>query len=192
MTSIVDDVRPRRGRPRKFLGRSAAVTLTLPEEVIAALKCIDSDLSRAIVRLTQPEVAKQPHPPAELAVFGRKAVIVVNPTHTLEDRTGVSLVPLPDGRALISFDRAQTIAQVELAIRDAVDDQRLSEPDQQIFQAVANILGTARRSNGVALQQRSIIVLEAVRPSQLQGRRTSVAADRPTRRRATPVIKVKP
>jgi hypothetical protein len=192
MTSIVEDVRPRRGRPRKFLGPSSAVTLTLPKEVIATLKSIDTDLSRAVVRLTQPEVAKRPHPSAELALFGRKAVIVVNPTPTLEDRTGISLVPLPDGRALISFDRAQTIAQLELAIRDAVDDHRLSQADQQIFETVANILGTARRSDGVALHQRSIIVLEAVRPSQLHGRKDSVAADRPTRRRTRPVTKVKP
>ena len=191
MTSIVEDVRPRRGRPRKFLGRSSAVTLTLPEEVIAALKSINSDLSRAVVRLTQPEVAKRPHAPAELAVFGRKAVIVVNPTPTLEDRTGVSLIPLPDGRALISFDRAQTIAQLELALRDAVDDHRLSDADQQIFETVANILGTARRSDGVALHQRSIIVLEGTRPSLLHGRDV-VAADRPTRRRTKPVTKVKP
>ena len=95
----------RRGRPRKFQAPSRAVTLTLPEHVIDALGAIDPDLSRAVVRLTQPELAKRPHAPAELAAFGQRAVIVVNPTRTLEQRTGISLVPLPDGRALISFER---------------------------------------------------------------------------------------
>ena len=127
MNASLDAVRPRRGRPRKFLGRSSAVTLTLPEEVIAALRSVDGDLSRAVVRLTQPELAKRPHPPAELAVFGGKAVIVVNPTHTLEQRTGVSLVPLPDGRALISFDQPMTISQLELMLHDSLEDRQLPD-----------------------------------------------------------------
>src|SRR5712671_7251114 len=88
---------PRRGRPRKFVEPSRAVTLTLPESVIQALLAVDHDLSRAVVRVTQPEMAKRPHVPAELAMFGRHAVIVVTPTRTLEQRTGVLLVPLSDG-----------------------------------------------------------------------------------------------
>ena len=61
----------------------------LPEQVIDALSEIDRDLSRVVVRLAQPQLARKPHAPAELATFGRSAVIVVNPTRTLEDRTGV-------------------------------------------------------------------------------------------------------
>jgi hypothetical protein len=167
MSSIIDNVRPRRGRPRKFLGPSSAVTLTLPEEVIAALRTLDPDLSRAVVRLTQPELAKRPHPPAELAVFGGRAVIVVNPSHTLEQRTGVSLVPLPDGRALISFDQAMSIPRLELMLQDALEDRELPATDRRIFEAIGDILRTARRSNGVAVQQRNIIILEASRSSLL-------------------------
>jgi hypothetical protein len=131
---------PRRGRPRKFQAPSRAVTLTLPEHVIEALGSVDADLSRAVVRLTQPEVAKQPHPPAELATFGTRAVIVVNPTRTLEQQTGVHLIPLPDGRALISFDAPLTIADLELMIDDAIDDHRLSPSDQAVFKAIADLL----------------------------------------------------
>ena len=118
----LDKLGPRRGRPRKFMGPSRAVTLTLPDYVLDALSAIDPDLSRAVVRLTQPELAKQPHPPAELVRFGQSAVIVVNPTRTLEQRTGVNLIPLPDGRALISFDEPFTVAEFELMIADALDD----------------------------------------------------------------------
>ena len=97
MKDTVLDISPRRGRPRKFEAPSRAVTLTLPEHVIDALGSVDADLSRAVVRLAQPEMAKRPHPPAELATFGTRAVIVVNPTRTLEQHTGVHLIPLPDG-----------------------------------------------------------------------------------------------
>jgi hypothetical protein len=153
-------VTPRRGRPRKFARPSHAVTLTLPDEVIEALSRIDADLSRAIVRLAQPELAKRPHPPAELATFGRRAVIVVNPTRTLEQRTGVLLVPLSDGRALISFDEPLSVAQLELRIQDAIEDPKLSRADGEVFESIGRLLRDARHSPDVAVQHRQIIVIE--------------------------------
>jgi cobalamin biosynthesis protein CbiG len=155
---------PRRGRPRKFTAPSRAVTLTLPEDVLAALDAVDHDLSRAVVRVTQPQMAKRPHPPAELATFGRRAVIVVNPSRTLEKRTGIVLVPLSDGRALISFDESMTVARLELRIQDALEDQELPPEDARIFKSIAEILKTARRSGDVTLQQRHIIMLESNPP----------------------------
>jgi hypothetical protein len=178
-TETAGSLGPKRGRPRKFLAPSRPVTVTLPEHVIDALGGIDADLSRAIVRLAQPELAKQPHAPAELAHFGQRAVIVINPTRTLEQWAGVSLVPLPDGRALISFDRIRTIAELELMIADAVADHRLSRSDQATFKAIEAILRNARRSKHIALQQRSIIVLESTR------RRRPGPAAGPRRRKAT-------
>jgi hypothetical protein len=161
----------RRGRPRKFNAPSRAVTLTLPEQVIATLAAIDGDLGRAIVRLAQPELARQPHPPAELSRFGRRAVIVVNPTPTLARRTGVELIPLPDGRALIAFERATTIPALELMIADALDDPKLSAADAETFRAIGDILKSVRRSSDLILQQRNIIVVEARRPQAAQRRR---------------------
>ncbi len=169
MNSVTAAVAPRRGRPRKFARPSRAVTLTLPEEVIQALAAVDADLSKAVVRVTQPEMAKRAHPPAELAAFGRKAVIVVNRTRSLEQRTGVVLVPLSDGRALISFDEPMSIAELELSIQDAIDDRLLAPEDGLVFQGIGRILREARRSEGVTLEQRSIIVIETkprLRPSK--------------------------
>ena len=163
MPSPVETLGPRRGRPRKFMAPSRAVTLTLPDHVIAALGAVDADLSRAIVRLTQTELAKQPHAPAELIRFGQRAVIAVNPTRTLEVRTGVTLVPLPDGRALISFDEPLSPADLELTIEDALDDRALARGDRAVFKAIAEILRAARRSTDVTLQRRNIIVLESRR-----------------------------
>ena len=88
---------------------------------------------------------------------------MVNPTPTLAKRTGVELIPLPDGRALIAFDRPTTIAALELMIADALDDPRLATGDAATFRAVAEILKSARRSDDVVLHQRNIIVLESRR-----------------------------
>jgi hypothetical protein len=160
MQSRSDGLRSRRGRPRKFPGPSRSVTLTLPEDVIDALESVDQDLSRAVVRVAQPEMAKRPHAPAELASFGGRSVIVVNPTRTLEKKTGVFLVPLSDGRALIAFDEPLSVARLELLLRDALDAHDLSDDDVQIFEAIGRLLKDARQSESVSLTQRHIIVLE--------------------------------
>ncbi len=159
-TSRIATVTPRRGRPRKFMVPSRAVTLTLPESVIAALEAVDHDLSRAVVRVAQSEMAKAPHAAAELASFGRRAVIVVNPTRTLEQRTGVMLVPLSDGRALIAFDASMTPARLELRIQDEIDGHQLPEEDARIFESIRDLLRDARRSSSIELRQQNIIVLE--------------------------------
>lgn len=140
------------------------VTVTLPEHVLGALASIDVDLGRAIVRLAEPSLGKRAHPPAELATFGRHSVIVIYPSRTLERRTGIELLHLPDGRALISFDQTRTIAALELLIKDALEDSSLPKADREIFEAIGGILRTARRSDRVALLQRNVIVLETRKP----------------------------
>jgi len=160
------ELRPRRGRPRKFNTPSRAITLTLPEDVIAALHGIHPDVSRAVVRIAQREGATRPRPLAELSTFGRRAVILVSPSPVLES-AGVMLVPLADGRALISFDESMNTTKLELALRDTIDEGRLAPEDQRLFQAVADLLKGARLSKSVELHQRQIVVLESVkgRPS---------------------------
>ncbi len=182
----LNNLKPKRGRPRKFRTPSRAVTLTLPEDVLRVLGGIDHDLSRAIVRVMQPEMAKQPHPAAELATFGRRAVIVVNPTRTLETRTGILLVPLPDGRALISFDESMTTSALELLIEDALEAEPLPEADLRIFETIRDLLKNARRAGGVRLHERRIVVLES-KGTKPKGRTAAVRKAAGGTRRAAPV-----
>jgi len=100
----------RRGRPQKFGRPARAVTLTLPDDVVAALSGVDDDLSRAIVQLSQPLLKDVvTRPPAELSNYGDCAVIVVKRLPTLNRMPGVSLVTLPDGRALTSLDETMSV-----------------------------------------------------------------------------------
>lgn len=164
------DITVRRGRPRKFAAPARTVTVTLPIHVIEALTAVDADLGRAIVRLAPPAHRGPAGSPAELTRFGRHAVIVVNPTPALTSRTGVELVPLPDGRAIIAFSPSTTPADLELLIEDALDDADLDEKDRRTFESVLHIIREARRSQDVSLLQRSILVLETRRA---KGRRRS-------------------
>jgi len=156
-------LRRRRGRPRKFDAPSKAVTLTLPESVLQLLAAIDPDPSLAIVQLTKRQSVAQPRSAAELSVFGKRAVITIRPARSLEQQLGLELVPLPDGRALISFDRPTTVAELELMLYDALQDRSVNEQDRTVFEGIAKILTDARRSNDVTLLNRSIIVLESTR-----------------------------
>jgi hypothetical protein len=144
----------------------------LPETVIDALERIDRDVSRAVVRVTQPEIRKGPHAAAELATFGSRAIIVVNPTRTLERLIGVMLVPLSDGRALISFDETMTPARIELKIEDALEDDSLPASDAEVLASIRELLKDARRSASVTLSQRNIIVLERKARKDHNGKKT--------------------
>ena len=150
-----------RGRPRKFAAPSRAVTLTLPEWVLSALSDVHEDISKAVVQLMQRRPRQHSRPLAELSIFGRNAVITVRPTPSLERRAGVRLVPLPDGRALLSFDQPTSIADVELTLHDALEDEQLPGADRQVFEAIVGILKEARRSRDITLHRRNIIVLES-------------------------------
>ncbi len=160
--------RRRRGRPRKFAAPSRAVTLTLPESVIAALSRIHDDLGRAIVGLIQQQAPSQSSAPAELLVFEGRAVISIRTTPSLERRAGLHLVPLPNGRALISFDTPKTLAEVELTLADALEDPTLTREDRAVFEGILAILKDARRSKRVSLVRQHIIVLEDARAARTQ------------------------
>jgi hypothetical protein len=137
--------------------------LTLPEDVIAALTAVDDDLSRAVVRLTQPLVGDiVPKPAAELTKYGDSAVIVITPVEALKRIPGVSLVPLPDGRALISLEGHLAPPDFELKVRDVLDESDdIDSRDRSVLTSVVEILKSARRTRGVNVHQRSIIVLRA-------------------------------
>ena len=159
--TVSTSMRRGRGRPRKFAAPSRAVTLTLPEWALSALSQIHTDISQAVVQLTQRRSRQKTRPLAELAVFGRHAVITVRPTPSLENHADVRLVPLPDGRALMTFDQPTSIAELELRLHDALEDAALSHTDRQVFEEVVGILKDARRSRDITLHRRNIIVLES-------------------------------
>ena len=151
---------PRRGRPKKFAKPSRAVAVTLPTDVISALHAINADLSQAIVRLVETSVPGALHSAAEVARFGRRAVITVPPTELLESQTGAELVPLADGRALVAFNEQMWIADLELRIGDLLSEASLQGEERATFEGFAEILRRARRSDSVELKARRIIVLE--------------------------------
>lgn len=152
----------RPGRPPKYGRAARAVTVTLPEDVLRRLGTIDLDLGRAIVTLVERNGSKNARlpGPVEISAYGKHAVIVVTPVQTLKRLPGVELVPLGNGRALISLSSARSVAQLELDVRDALEFEDMRSPDREALSEILDILKRARRSPGLSLQERTIIVLE--------------------------------
>src|SRR5690348_16391673 len=113
----------RPGRPPKYGRPSRAVTVTLPEDVLKRLSEVDADLGRAIVSVAEYGAPRKPRAirHAELASYGSHAVIMVTPVKALKRIPGVQLVPIGNGRALISLDEAQSFPKFELHLRDAIE-----------------------------------------------------------------------
>jgi hypothetical protein len=158
----------RRGRPTKYGRPSQPVTLTLPDDVVARLKRVDADLGRAVVWLVERLARSRPieTPAAEIVGWGRQQVIVVTPSPILRRLPGVQLVPAGGGRALIALEHPNSISQLELDIRDAMEEAGLAGADRHALGAVADILRQARHAPGVTLKEHSIIVLESTRRSK--------------------------
>ena len=157
------------GRPRKFGRPSRAVTVTLPEDVLTRLSALDVDLGRAIVSLVERRAARvRAMKPAEIASYGNHAVIIVSPVNALKRIDGVQLVPIGNGRALISLERAHSIPEFELGLGDALARNDVNGLERRTLAAVADILRQTRRSRRVILEERTIIVFETKR----QRRRT--------------------
>src|SRR4051812_35309425 len=115
------------GRPRKYGRPSRAVTVTLPDDVLTRLSGIDADLGRAIVAVV--ERSRTPAhaiKPAEITTYGNHAVIIVSPVPALKRIEGVQLVPIGNGRALISLERTHSIPEFELELGDALARQGVS------------------------------------------------------------------
>jgi hypothetical protein len=164
--------RPARGRPPKFGRRARSVTLTLPTDVLERLGAIDTDVSRAIVGLVErtPRSTRRVVPPAEVANYGSRAVILVTPVPILKKLPGVHLIPAANGRALIALDHPHSIPGLELGVREMLEDRALKVSERQVLNALATILRDARTSHRLTVVERSIIVFEARR-----GRNSAVA-----------------
>jgi hypothetical protein len=105
-------------------------------------------------------VPTAPSPPAELFSYGDRSVIIVPRSKVLRERTGVELVPLSDGRALISMDYQLSVPQLELQLTDAIADPTLDAESRGLFETLVDILRKARKDDAFELRERHIIILQ--------------------------------
>lgn len=150
-----------RGRPSKYGRPARAVTVTLPEDVLGRLSAIHADVGSAIVTLVERNtpVRSTPVRPTEVTRYGNRAVIVVTPSPTLRRLRGVQLVPVGNGRALISLASSASISSLELQIRDELERLTPQNRDREALKSLADILRRSRGPRDLTSEARTIIVL---------------------------------
>jgi hypothetical protein len=165
MTMRATPAAPARGRPSKYGRPARAITLTLPEDVLARLRAVDTDLGRAIVKVVERRATRRVPAvrPAEITRYGTHGVIVVTPVKPLKRLRGVQLVPIGDGRCLISLEPRHSIPQLEIDIRDELAREKLTSLERETLEGIAGILRDARISHIATPEERTIIVLESRR-----------------------------
>lgn len=155
-----------RGRPLKFGRPARLLALTLPHDVVAALRRIHPDPGWAIVSLYERAVKRaRPTPPrrppaidlAELA--DRSALIVVDP-RALRSAPGMSVVPVASGRAFLAFEEGRGLADLELAILEQLRDPKTDPAVRKELRALQGQVGDWRRGRGFRFSKRSIILVE--------------------------------
>lgn len=154
-----------RGRPLKFGRPSRLVALTLPEDVLAWLRGIDRDPARAIVNLFDRDQTGSVHaapaatPLADIAILsGRRGLILVD-RQAFSGLGGVDLLPLDSRRAFLALRNGGTLADLELAVVDRMDE--LAEGAER--GALAHFrrqLQRWRRDPAWRFEGRSIVVAE--------------------------------
>jgi hypothetical protein len=164
-----------RGRPLKFGRPAQLLALTLPHDVVAALRRIHPDPAWAIVRLSE-RVAKTRHhatspsqPAIELAQLSRRSALIVVDPRALRSAPGMSVVPVASGRAFLAFDEGRGLADLELAISEQLRDSKATAAARKELKALQRQVSDWRRGRGYRFSKRSIILVERASRS----RRTS-------------------
>jgi hypothetical protein len=151
----------KRGRPLKFGRPTQLLTISLPADVVAWLRKLDPDPAWAIVSLFERATKKTRGElrTAELVQLpGKCALILVRPD-VFSGLSGVSVVPLSDGRGFLALDSGRGIADLEVAVVDKLDVPALAAEQRAALTEVRQLLRDWRQQ-GLQFVTRSILVVE--------------------------------
>lgn len=139
MTTSSTGRRTGSGRPPKYQEPSRPVTVTLPVSTLDGLSRIDSDRSRAIVRVTEKALKPSGEEPvlAEIVkVVPETGLLIVGPNSVLPRIPFIRLIEVAPERFLIALEVGHDFKSLELALLDIVNEI----PDAREHQLVGELL----------------------------------------------------
>jgi hypothetical protein len=145
--------------------------LTLPEDTVELLRQIHADPAWAIVALTE-KTAKhrpaesRPRPLIELAELSpRLSLIVVDPA-CFRRLPGIAVIRMSPTAAFLAFDGAGGLADLEVAIRDRLEEPDLVARERENLEQMLQAVRSWRRSRDLKVATRSIVVVESRRKTR--------------------------
>jgi hypothetical protein len=151
----------KRGRPPKYGQPGQVVAITLPVDVVEALRAMHSDLGWAIVSLvekTRQRPAPGATPEAQLVGVGAgQALIVIDPK-VFRPLPGVRMVPLSDSQAFLALEPGRGLADLELTVGDRIAIMKAG-PERRALARLLDQLRKWRRDRRLNFDTRSIILV---------------------------------
>jgi hypothetical protein len=145
------------------------LAITLPADVLRWLKSLHPDPAWAIVSLYdratgagQPE--PDPVPFVELAKLGGDQSLIVVDPHAYHDLRDAVVLPMSQNRAFLALEAGKTIADLELSIRELIEDPRTDSDQLAKLWRLLDKVRRIRRSRLHRVSTRSIIVVEKQAP----------------------------
>ena len=156
----------KRGRPRKFNQPSRLVAITLPEDVIDALRSRDPDLARAIVAVVGETNSNgrvhrdtEPHQDAELIkIAPRRFLITVN-RRVVKHLPGCDLVPFGTDFAFLALRTGSGLSDLALAVIDRLEEPGLGSREREALRKLRTALRHYGWDKKLTCETRTIIVL---------------------------------
>jgi hypothetical protein len=149
------------GRPPKFAEPSRPVTLTLPQSTLAELQRINPDRSRAIVELTKKASDENPKNALVeiIEVAKDTGLVVIGPSKALRQVPFLRLVEVAPRRFLLAFDAGHNFHDLELAIRDALDDVKYDDRERELLTELVGHIKGLRKSQRVSMAEILVVKL---------------------------------
>jgi hypothetical protein len=142
------------------------LTLTLPHDVVEALRRLHPDPGWAIVslaeRLTDRTRAlhSRPAPFVELAELSPgRALIIVDP-RIVRSVAGVSVVAVAPHRAILAFEEGRGLADLELGLVERLQAPKIPPAARKALRVLHRRIRQWRRSGRYRLLTRSIVLVD--------------------------------
>jgi hypothetical protein len=155
----------KRGRPTKFGRASRVVALTLPEDVLSALRQLHPDPARAIVKLVEGSGEKtndrhDPKPLAELVTVGSRRSLIVVDRWAFQNIPAVSLIPISEDRAFLAFEKGKDSGVLELELIDRLEKPAVNRAEHAALKELRMCLRECRHDPALKFLFKSILILE--------------------------------
>lgn len=152
------------GRPKKFVGASRPVTVTLPERTLVLLAKLDSDRANAVVKAVDAVTGSVEcaAPLVEVVeVENGQGIIIVGPSTFLKQIPFLRLIQVSLGRYLLVIPTGTSIDSLELALLELLQDVDIENDkyEHTLLSELSCCLAHQRRKKSVSKAELLLIDL---------------------------------
>jgi hypothetical protein len=137
--------------------------MTLPKNIVHALRGLHSDIGWAIVQLVERRrraaPSRGPARDAELVEIAHGQFLIVINSAVFRFLPGVQMVPLSENQAFLALDPGQGMSDLELAVLDRLDHLKTPGRERRAVEKLRDQLRRWRQDRHLSIHSRSIIIV---------------------------------